>query len=241
MHPDVQKLIDLAKSYGSITSRQREIIINKAHEMNDDMVEVEFVLDDIPLSDFPGERTPTNSMPKQTIVDTTVDGENIKCPYCGGVILAVAKKCKHCHAYLLQTGDGVVIDECEFITHLPTIQVQNSSKYIFTSKSELLKVFRIKDGAIHIETMDGSTFDSTMENCLFSYEKDEDSFTIHVKSVADGSEISFEQMETMLMDEEWLEIQKLAKSRGKKSTWGKIQTVLDVASKVDEAYETIKD
>ena len=49
MHTEVEKLIIRAKKNGFITERQRDLIISKAKELGDDMDEVEFSLDDIPV------------------------------------------------------------------------------------------------------------------------------------------------------------------------------------------------
>lgn len=51
MHLDVERLIDMAKGTGFITLRQREMILGKAREVGDDIVEVEFYLNDIPVKE----------------------------------------------------------------------------------------------------------------------------------------------------------------------------------------------
>lgn len=53
MHTDVERLIAMAKSAGFITPRQHEMILGKARELGDDIVEVEFYLDDIPVKEEP--------------------------------------------------------------------------------------------------------------------------------------------------------------------------------------------
>ena len=42
MHKDVERLIALAKERGFLTLSQRELILNKAQELGDDIIEVEF-------------------------------------------------------------------------------------------------------------------------------------------------------------------------------------------------------
>lgn len=49
MHQDVEHLIALAKSAGFVTKRQCEMILSKARDVGDDIVEVEFYLSDIPI------------------------------------------------------------------------------------------------------------------------------------------------------------------------------------------------
>lgn len=51
MHSDIERLISMAKSTGYITPRQREMILGKAREVGDDIVEVEFYLDEIPVKE----------------------------------------------------------------------------------------------------------------------------------------------------------------------------------------------
>ena len=47
MHKDVERLIALAKERGFLTLSQREQILNKAQELGDDIIEVEFFLEDL--------------------------------------------------------------------------------------------------------------------------------------------------------------------------------------------------
>lgn len=53
MHPDTEKLISIARGNGFVTRSQREAILNRAKSLGDDMVEVEFILDEIPVRDDP--------------------------------------------------------------------------------------------------------------------------------------------------------------------------------------------
>lgn len=53
MHPDTEKLISIARGNGFVSRSQREAILNRAKSLGDDMVEVEFILDDIPVKDDP--------------------------------------------------------------------------------------------------------------------------------------------------------------------------------------------
>lgn len=61
MHTDVERLIAMAKSTGFITPRQREMILSKARALGDDIVEVEFYLDDIPIKEEPAPSNNTQS------------------------------------------------------------------------------------------------------------------------------------------------------------------------------------
>ena len=53
MHPDTEKLISIARGNGFVTRSQREAILNRAKSLGDDMVEVEFILDETPVRDDP--------------------------------------------------------------------------------------------------------------------------------------------------------------------------------------------
>lgn len=67
MHTDVERLIAMAKSAGFITPRQHEMILGKARALGDDIVEVEFYLDDIPVKEepTPASNTQTYARPNQ--------------------------------------------------------------------------------------------------------------------------------------------------------------------------------
>ena len=79
MHQDIERLLNAAKEKGSITSKQREIIISKAKKLGEDIAEVEFVLEDIPLKK--GENDVTKSK---------------RCPQCGAIVDDMALKCPDC-------------------------------------------------------------------------------------------------------------------------------------------------
>lgn len=52
MHTKIENLINRAKENGSMTERQRGLILSKAKELGDDLDEIEFSLEDIPIKDF---------------------------------------------------------------------------------------------------------------------------------------------------------------------------------------------
>lgn len=61
MHPEIDKMVKMAQSRGFLTVAQRNMILNKARELGDDLVEVEFVLSGIPLSDSTNEHVPNQN------------------------------------------------------------------------------------------------------------------------------------------------------------------------------------
>ena len=51
MHPDIDKMIKMAQSRGSLTAAQRDMILNKAKELGDDPMEIEFSLSGLSIAD----------------------------------------------------------------------------------------------------------------------------------------------------------------------------------------------
>lgn len=49
MHAEIEKLLHLAKEKGGITEHQRQLIVSKAKQLGEDMVDVEFFLENIPI------------------------------------------------------------------------------------------------------------------------------------------------------------------------------------------------
>jgi uncharacterized C2H2 Zn-finger protein len=82
MHQDIEKLLSTAKEKGSITEKQREIILNKAQQLGEDMAEVEFMLEDITLRREELKKTKFKRCPN---CGATVDDLALKCPECGHV------------------------------------------------------------------------------------------------------------------------------------------------------------
>lgn len=50
MHPEIARLIAIAKDSGLLTDRQREIILRKAETLGENLEDVEFELDNITIS-----------------------------------------------------------------------------------------------------------------------------------------------------------------------------------------------
>lgn len=80
MNAEIEKLIKIAKESGSITQRQKELILKKANTTSDaDIDEVEIILDSIPLKD-----------------GKTTKNKVTKCPNCGAVIPSLVIICPEC-------------------------------------------------------------------------------------------------------------------------------------------------
>lgn len=124
MHPDTERLINMAQSKGTITQRQQEMILAKAHEMGDDPMEVEFMLAGIPVEGSAQEvQTPAEPVPATK-----------KCQHCGGEIPAGAIKCYHCHKW-------VAPETQEHISYVTDVSNQSATGFL---KSQLEKGLYLK-------------------------------------------------------------------------------------------------
>lgn len=94
MHQDIEKLLNTVKEKGSMTERQREIILSKAQQLAEDMTEVEFLLEEIPVKKTAKEQQtplPTQEKPK-----SNKQGEVKKCPVCGALVQGFQANCPEC-------------------------------------------------------------------------------------------------------------------------------------------------
>lgn len=66
MHPEIDKMVKMAQSRGSISTVQRDMILNKARELGDDPMEVEFILSGLTISDTTGAQSANQSSPNQS-------------------------------------------------------------------------------------------------------------------------------------------------------------------------------
>jgi hypothetical protein len=102
MHPEIEKLIDLALADGQITEKERNIILKKAAELGVDADEVEMTLDG-KLHQLEA------SKPKQK-----EKVGNIKtCPSCGASVKAFQIKCEDCGHEFRQTQSSINIKELQ--------------------------------------------------------------------------------------------------------------------------------
>ena len=102
MHPEIEKLIDLALANGEVTEKERNVILKKARELGIDEDEVEMVLDG-KLHQLEA------SKPKQK-----EKAGNIKtCPACGASVKAFQIKCEDCGHEFRQTQSSINIKELQ--------------------------------------------------------------------------------------------------------------------------------
>lgn len=76
MHPEIEKLIDLALADGQITEKERNVILKKAADFGINQDEVEMIID-----------------AKKHLKEKDTIGSQIKCPSCGKRISGLAKTC----------------------------------------------------------------------------------------------------------------------------------------------------
>lgn len=88
MHQDIEKLLNAAKEKGSITEKQRELILAKSEQLGEDMTEVEFLLDDIPLN--------RQELYNKSFLSSNKQGSVRKCPVCGAIVQGYMASCPEC-------------------------------------------------------------------------------------------------------------------------------------------------
>ncbi len=83
MHPDIEKLINIAKEGGELTDKQKEIIIHKAEKLGEDVDEVEMLLETI-IHHSPQKKENSARIKMR------------KCPNCGAMVPATLVNCPEC-------------------------------------------------------------------------------------------------------------------------------------------------
>jgi predicted DsbA family dithiol-disulfide isomerase len=85
MHPEIEKLIDLAIDDGQVTEKEREIILRKADSLGLDKDEIEMILEG-KISEKTKKNQNVSS--KQGVIK--------KCPHCGAPAKSFTDKCESC-------------------------------------------------------------------------------------------------------------------------------------------------
>lgn len=101
MHPDIEKLINIAKEGGKLTEKQKEIILRKAEKLGEDKDEVEMILESIQCNE-------PAKMGKPKVR---------KCPHCGATIPATSLKCPEC-GFLVDDESEAAREARKFIEEL---------------------------------------------------------------------------------------------------------------------------
>lgn len=92
MHPDIEKLITIAKESGEVTEKQKEIILRKAEKLGEDIDEVEMILESLKL--------------KRESAAKGQDTKLRKCPRCGAIVPAMEMKCPECGFSMEREADS---------------------------------------------------------------------------------------------------------------------------------------
>lgn len=136
MHPDIEKLINLAKETGVLTDKQREIILRKAEKLGEDVDEIEMILESIPMQSSRKE-------------NSTSKAKKRKCPHCGATIPVISLKCPEC-GYLLEDESNAAKESRE---HIEALQ-KKLARYGNELEDEEKKA-RIIQGATMPRTVEG--------------------------------------------------------------------------------------
>jgi tetratricopeptide (TPR) repeat protein len=91
MHPEIEKLIDLALADGQITEKERKVILKKANEFGVDSDEVDMILD-----------AKLHQIQTKNKISDKIE-EIKKCPSCGNVISGLSKTC--ICGYVINSGN----------------------------------------------------------------------------------------------------------------------------------------
>lgn len=114
MHPEIEKLIDLALADGQVTEKERNVILKKASELGVDIDEVEMILD---------------AQLHQFVANKPKDKEkvgNIKtCPACGAGFKSMEINCVECgHEFSNIKANMTILD---LISKIEEIEIQKDS------------------------------------------------------------------------------------------------------------------
>lgn len=93
MHQEVEKLLNAAKGKGFMTEKQRDLILSKAEQLDEDMTEIEFFLEDIPIKQQESLSTVDNTKP---LSSSNKQGSVRKCPVCGAIVQSYMVACPEC-------------------------------------------------------------------------------------------------------------------------------------------------
>lgn len=172
MHPEIEKLVDLAIADGQITDQERNVILKKASELGVDPDEAEMILEG-KLHQLEA------SKPKQK-----EKVGNIKtCPACGGSIKAMDVICPSCSHEMTNTGVNRVLNtlleriisvdfnsyqiEDNYYNHIASIirssAIPNSPEEIYQFGVKAVSEIRVTTGSWE---EDSSAWKSKVEDCI---------------------------------------------------------------------------
>lgn len=106
MHPEIDRLIEIAITEGEISEKARSIILRKADSLGLDKDEVEMILDG-ELALMKKEQQKGNQIPPKS----NKEGELKKCPSCGAPVPSFTTKCNDCgHEFRYRNSSASISD-----------------------------------------------------------------------------------------------------------------------------------
>ena len=201
MHPEIEKLIDLALADGQITEKERNVILKKAAELGVDADEVEMTLDGR-LHQMQATQTKPN---KEKV-------GNIKtCPACGAEIKALKLKCDDC--------------EHEFVNNSSNSNLIELEKKLAIAKNDVKRVKIITDHPISNDKETMFELLSYMSSKVLSANTESDSSVItayHGRAIEIITKLSFVCGNDPLLMEQLNQISKKMSSKKNKNVMGNI-------------------
>ena len=147
MNEDLLKLINIAEGSGSLTSRQREIILRKAEKVGEDVDEVEMLLENIFRA-------------KEQQIDPVVkSGGKKRCVNCGALVSETSLKCPECGCVL--NYENVASSEAR--NQIANLQNQLSEATSINEQVILINTFTMpvtKEGLIQLLELSFSNYAS---------------------------------------------------------------------------------
>lgn len=159
MHPEIEKLIDLALADGQITEKERNVILKKAAELGVDADEVEMTLDGR-LHQMQATQIKPN---KEKL------GSLKKCPSCGASTKSFQNKCEECgHEFRNVETNSSMNELLNELKKISKSQFKDEDgdfeeKKYFEARAEVIRDFSIptsKEDLIEFATKSMAEFDS---------------------------------------------------------------------------------
>lgn len=168
MHPEIEKLIDLAIADGQITDKERNVILKKATELGIDADEVEMVLDGR-----------LHQLEKNKPKDKEKVGTIKTCPACGAAVKPFTDECAECgHAF---RHDSLNKLKAELKDSSNDLVSQISMHTIPINREALIEFLSFSFGnannkglKFEIRSAWNSKFNEAIEKAKFSFQTPED-------------------------------------------------------------------
>ena len=133
MHPDIEKLINLAKESGELTDKQKEIILRKAEKLGEDVDEIEMILE----TTFSSHSNVEHTQEKRT-----------RCPNCGAIISDTLLQCPEC-GYILQKENVASSEAREWIASFQKALLNATNSSSASKRNTIDSLLQSEERAIH--------------------------------------------------------------------------------------------